>query len=175
MKKLLFFVLLLLIAGVRNAHAGSAKVQIINNTDYNVHVKMYGYALTTCPSGPCDGTYVTSTITIPTAWGLPGTPNGWGPYTPCAISSGVGWTTDLCGPTNWCSLPLDFTWTLAEIDIPLAGGWGTFPVYLSPGQLFCSGWLSTAGPYYSGGWTMDFTWFGAAGPWEDAVIYIHQY
>lgn len=101
MKKLLFFILLLFVVSVRNAQAaGSAKLQIINNTDHTVNVKMYGWAPTTCPSGLCDNTYITNTISIPTAWGIIGTPNSWGPYTPCAISSGVGWGTDLCGPTN---------------------------------------------------------------------------
>ncbi len=141
---------LLLVSSISAICQTSATIKIENHTDYEICVVMYGYAPSYCGSGDCNSTHITNTICVPSGWGLPSVVTSWGPYTPCNVSSVVGWSTELCS-TSWCSsLPSDFQWTLAKV---YANGavpcWGSiFPMNVSDGQTIgCEGATYVSGPY----------------------------
>lgn len=160
--------------------AQTASIKIINNTDYDIKVKLYGEATASCGAG-CNTTYITNTITVLNT-AFPSSPTTWGAFTPCGISTGVGWATASC-PVSWCSsLPSDFQWTFAEITIPMAIAWPiTFPVLIGPLQPGCLGVVPYMGPYYLSGppaptyHSMDFTWTSSGGTLADVVINVNQW
>jgi hypothetical protein len=178
MKNVILFLLLFIFSNSINAQ--TASINIVNNTDFDIKVRLYGEATASCGAG-CNTSFITNSITVPNT-GYPLSPTTWGAFTPCGISTGIGWATTSC-PVSWCtSLPSDFQWTLAEITIPLATTWPIpFPIYLSPLQPSCFGYGPYVGPYYLSGPpapifnSMDFTWISSGGSLANVTIYVNQW
>jgi hypothetical protein len=178
-----FFLAIFLLTLFQLVRAQSAKLYIVNHTDYEVRVRMYGQASATCPAG-CSSTYITNTISLmaPSSPAYPSGSTTWGPFDPCNVSTGVGWAYAAC-PTAWCSsLPTDFQWTLAVIDLPFATIWplGTFPMYVCPTQPTCSPATGTVyGPVTASPpawpWNIKAEWFSTGGSLADVTIVIDQY
>jgi hypothetical protein len=179
MTKTLLFILLC-ISG-RSLYAQSAKVTINNTTDFQIRVRVYGYAPSSYSSCGCAATYFD--VAILSAWGFPGSTNTWGPTSACGVSTGVGFTSDPCS-IPWCtSLPSDFQWTFAEVT--LVGGnscWPgvSFPMAFGDGTILCSPATNcVAGPYTSSTCTyshLKATWTPNAGSaMDDITIDIAQY
>lgn len=180
MKKIVICTSLLIVSWCSKAQ--NAKITIVNNTDYDVEVTIYGDAVTSCSGATCNTTYTTNTI-MANNLSYPGSPSTYGPYTPCAISTGVGWALETCS-TSWClGLPSDFQWSLAEINMPVAAmvPWPmTFPIYLCPTQPSCFGAgpyegvfvLTSASPPFD---QMEFIWSSSGGSLADVTITINQF
>jgi hypothetical protein len=160
----------------------TGSVKIVNNTDYDIEVTMYGDATTSCSGASCNTTYITNVINVPNL-NYPLSPTTWGGTDPCGISSGVGYALEACS-TTWCPatlIPSDFKWTLAAIDIPSSWVWGPiFPLYVCPTQPSCSPGLGPVdGPHVTAPplptWSLVAKWTSSGGPMADVTITVDQY
>ena len=141
MKKILLLALLVFFSKTGFA-AGSANVTIINNCDFVLKVVVYGYAPSYCGGYLCSTTYITDTIMVPVHANWPFSYTTWGPSDPCAISSFPGWITSACSFSYCSSVPSDFQWTFASINMPgLASCWSSIslPLCVEDNGIGCTG------------------------------------
>jgi hypothetical protein len=179
MKKILLLAMLFILHN--GAYAQSGKLTVINNTDDTIFVTIYGYAPTSCSGGGC-AAYQTNILAIPTLWGHGRTPNTWGPYAPCAISSAavLGFASAACG-TGWCgSLPSDFQWTYATVVSHNTICYGSiFPVTVEDVGVGCIPGSSSSSPVYPGCGTYanwQATWSPSSGSaLSNVTIDVEQY
>ena len=176
MKKILLLVIIFIVC--KNlAQAQSANLKVINNTDHVIDVRVYGYAPSYCSSYSCSTSYYTDIHLI--AWGWPTILQTFGPSDPCAVSVTPGWTHSSC-TTPWCSsLPTDFQWTYAEINLNNgAGCWGSiFPIIVGDNTIGCGGASSTT-PTFSGCGSfpnLKAIWNTTGGSLADVVIEVREW
>jgi len=142
---------------------------------------MYADAATSCGAG-CSSTYITNQITVLNT-NYPTSATTWGPNNPCAISGGVGWASAACS-TTWCpiaSVPSDFQWSYAYIEIPSSFIWGlSVPLQVCRVQPTCSPASGTTdGPYTAAPpaypWNIVAKWTSSGGNLSDVTISVDQY
>lgn len=181
MKTLLIAALLILSCG--SSYAQNAEVTIVNNTDFDIRVTMYADATSSCTTGTCNTTFITNNIGVSNL-SYPASPTTWGPYDPCDIVSSPGWATVIC-PTVWCSsIPSDFQWTLAKVEIPTGYGYwdiADFPLWVCSSQPTCFPGAGTTsltavapgGPFSAPNVTAY--WTSSGGSLADVTITVNQY
>jgi hypothetical protein len=181
MKKSILIICLSMLAFSGRLFSQHGWATVVNHTDFAIDVTLYGYAPISCDIGACNTTYITNVISIPYTTGFPISSGTWGAYDPCAVTTGIGWATNLCS-TDFCghNPPSDFNWTKAEVTV-YSSDWGSiYPIHVGDLAIRCDGVSTVISATYtcsscSSYPNLNVSWTSPGGSLADVIVRVDQY